>query len=112
MVSIKDVEFATSIGVLFKLKNMHNLKTLQETYKLLETGEMDAMIEILRIAYNVQNKTNLDEDQFLEFVGEKNLGFMLLADIFQKVVECLMFDGLTPEQVAERKKFLGQAENE
>lgn len=109
MVKVNDMEFATSIGVLFALKESYGYRTLQETYKVLETESMDTMFDILRISYNKQNKTNYSLDQFLEEMSARGVGFMVLTDIFQKVVEGVMFDGLTPEQVIEKKKFLEQA---
>ena len=108
MVQVKGLEFATSIGVLFALKELHGFKTLQETYKLLEDGELDTMIEILAVAYNKQNKAEMTAEQFVDHLGNKGIGFLAMADIFQEVVEALMYDGLTKEQKALKKKMLAE----
>lgn len=110
MVKVCDMEFATSIGVLFKIKELNGCKTLQETYKVLETTDIDKMLEILRISYNLQNRTVLDTDDFYALVGQKQVGFLLLADIFQQVTEGLLFDGLTPEQIEAKKKLMKSLE--
>ena len=111
MVKVGNMEFASSIGVLYALKEANGCKTLQETYKLFESADMDAMIEILRVSYNKQNKVNLTTDQFINKLEEEGIGFLYVADIFQKVVEALMYDGLTPEQIEAKKKFLESISN-
>lgn len=108
MVQVNEMQFATSIGVLFALKESYGCKTLQETYKIFEASDMDTLLEILKVSYNKQNGTSLTVDEFIEEAGKHHVGFMRLAEIFQEVVEKIMFDGMTPEQVAERKKFLAQ----
>lgn len=106
MVQVGEIQFATSIGVLFTLKETYGCNTLQETFNLFEKAGIDIMIDILKVAYNKQNKKNLSTDDFIDLMGENNISFMQLADIFQQVVEKIMFDGMSAEAVAERKKFL------
>lgn len=106
MVQEHGMEFATSIGVLFSLKELHGFKTLQETYKLFENADLDVVVEVLTVSYNKANKTTLSSDDFLDLMGEKGVGFILLSEIFQKIVEAIMYDGLTPQQVESKKKML------
>ena len=106
MVQVNEINYATSIGVLFALKEMHGFKTLQETYKLFENADIDVVIEVLTVAYNKQNGTNMSVNDFVNFLGEKGIGFLAMTDVFQTVVEAIMFDGLTPEQKALKKKMM------
>lgn len=102
---ISGLKFATSIGVLYELKQMKKHETLQETYKMLETTNMDAMLDVLCVSYNRANKQSLDLPSFIDLLEQTNMGFLKVAEMFQAVVEGLIFSGLTPEEIAERKKL-------
>lgn len=106
MVQSYGMEFATSIGVMFRMKEAHNLKTLQETYKFFENSDMDTMIEIIAISYNKQNQTALSIDEMLELLEEKGLGFVAITDIFQDIIERLMYDGLSKEKLEAKKAMV------
>lgn len=106
MVTVNGLNYATSIGVLFALKEAHGYKTLQETYKLFNNADIDVVVEILNISYNKANDTKMSVDDFVNFLGAKGIGFIAITDIFQEVVEGIMFDGLTPEQKALKKKMI------
>ena len=108
MVQVNGMEFATNIGVLFALKEAKGYKTIQETYKLLENSNIDVMIDVLRVSYNKHNKVNLTIEQFVQELENKGIGFFAIADVFQKVIEALMFDGLSPEEVEAKKKLARQ----
>ena len=109
MVKINNIEFDTSIGVLFALKEAHGFKTLQETYELFQRGDMDIIIEVLQAAHNRTRRTSpLSTEEFLNVIADNGVGFLMLADIFQEVVEKLMYDGLSDEQVKTKKKFLAE----
>ncbi len=106
MVEINNMQFASSIGVLYTLKEARGHKTLQETYSVFENADIDTIVEILRVAYNRQNNSSLNEEQFFSMLEKNKVGFIQLAEIFQQVVEQIMYDGLTPEEVDSKKKFL------
>jgi hypothetical protein len=104
MIDICGLKFATNLGVMFALKEAHNTTTLQETYALLEKQtDIDLIFEVLLIAYNRQNKVNLSADDFAQLLGDNDIGFVKMTDIFKNLVEHLMFSGLTPDEIEERK---------
>lgn len=106
MVQLDNLNFSTSLGVLFELKNIKGHKTINETYKSLETDDLGNILEIMSIAYNKANKTNYTVDEFTEILDSKNFGFIKIAEGYAKIVEAIMFNGLSPEEVAERKNAL------
>ncbi len=107
MIEINDLQLASSIGVLFTLKEKHSLKTLQETYKLLEDSNMDTMMEVLSISYNKAHENKeLTVEQFVDLLDKKGLGLIKITEAYQKVIEALMFSGLSPEEVESRKNAI------
>lgn len=107
MVQFGDLKFSTSLGVMYALKQKYNHTKLNDTYKMLANSqEIDSIVEILNISYNKANGTNLSEDEFTVVLEKENIGFLKLGDIFTQVIEGIMFNGLSPEEVAARKNQL------
>ena len=107
MVQFGDLKFSTSLGVMYALKQKYNHTKLNDTYKMLsDSREIDSIVEILNISYNKANGTNLSEDEFTAVLEKENIGFLKLGDIFTQVIEGIMFNGLSPEEVAARKNQL------
>ena len=112
MVNVNNVQFADSLGVMYALKEEKGLKTIQETYKMLEETDMDLMIEVLRISYNKAHKNNeVDLEHFVDMLSENGIGFMKIYDAFSTVTEALLFSGMSPEEITERKNLLMNMQN-
>lgn len=109
MKEFKGIKFSTSLGILYDIKEKHNHTTLNETYKVLEKSDADSMIEVLTCSYNDANKANLNEKEFLNLLSDKDIGFIKIIEIFQEVVEGIMFSGLSPEEIANRKKAIAES---
>ena len=104
---INGVEFSDSLGVLYGLKEKHNCKTLQETYKILENSDLDTAIEVLNVSYNKAHRDKpLTQDEFLDFLAEKGVGFIKIIEMFQVIVEALLFNGMSEQEITERKNAL------
>lgn len=109
MKTFNTLNFDTSIRVLFKIKELKGHKTLNETYAYVGNKEdVDAMINVARISYNIANHTQLSEEQFQEVLAEKGIGLIKMIKIFGEVIEAIMFDGTTEE---ERKNIAALVEN-
>lgn len=104
MVQFGNLKFSTSIGVMYSLKQKYNHSKLSETYDMLsQSSDVDNIVEILNISYNKANNVNLNVDEFSEVLDNNNIGFIKLGELFTQVVEGIMFNGLSPEEVQERK---------
>lgn len=106
MLLMNDIKFATNIGVLFDLKTKKGFRTLQETYKVFESTEMDNIIEVLCVSYNRANNTSMDIQSFIDLLDSKGVGFLKIAEIYKELVEAIMFSGMTPEEIEERKNLM------
>ena len=107
MLKVKNIEFADSIGVMYAIKEANNLKTLQDTFTHLQKcNDLDNILEVLRVSYNAQNKTNISFSEFIEIIEKEELGYLCLIDAYQKLLEKLMYAGLTPEEVQAKTNFL------
>ena len=106
MIEKQGLRFATNLGVLYDLKEKHKLTTLQETYGLLQAVDVDVIMEILNVSYNRANNCNLDDNSFATLLDEKGLGFIKLTEIFKEIVEAIMYNGMSPEEVEEQKNLI------
>ena len=106
MGEIQGLKFSTSIGVLFALREAGGHKTLQETYAQLSRSDMDSVLEVLRVSYNTEAGTSLTMSEFIDAVGQAGIGFVRLSRLYSEVVERLMCDGLSSEEVASVKKLV------
>jgi|LSQX01.1.fsa_nt_gb hypothetical protein len=110
MKTINNINFDTTIRVLFKIKEKKGHKTLQETYKYLSNPEIeiDNVLDVILISYNIANKDKpLSEEELQELFAENKIGFAKLSLIYKEIIEDVMFDGMTEE---ERKNLMTQAE--
>lgn len=111
MKTINNMNFDTTIRVLFKIKEKKGHKTLQETYKFLSDPnlEIDTILDIVLISYNIANKDKpLSENELQELFASNEIGFAKISLIFKEIIESILFDGTTEE---ERKNLTTQAEN-
>ena len=107
MLTFSSVHFSDTLEVLFTLRQIRGCKTIQETYKILENTDMDTVLEVLLASYNAAHHgAEVSLEEFIQILAENKIGFVKLTDAYAKVVEALMFNGMTPEEIAERKNAL------
>lgn len=107
MVTFNGVNFSDTLEVLFTLRQSRGCKTIQETYKILENVDMDTMLEVLLASYNAAHRdASVTLESFVSILAENKIGFVKLTDAYAAVVEALMFNGMSSEEVAERKNAL------
>ena len=107
MIMFNNIKFSDTLEVLFTLRQSRGCKTIQDTYKILENTDIDTILEVLLASYNAAHHGNeTDLDGLVKILAENKIGFVLLTDVYAKVVEALMFNGMSPEEIEERKNFL------
>lgn len=106
MVQLDNLKFSTSFGVLYELKTIKGHETVNETYKSLESEDIDNIMDVMRISYNKANKVNLSNDEFVQLLDDNNIGFVKIAESYAKLVEGIMFNGLSEAEINERKNTL------
>ena len=110
MKTFNNLNFDTSLRVLYKVKEKKGHKTLNETYAYVGNKEdFDAMLDTALVSYNIANKTELTEDEFQEKLSESGIGLIKIVQIFGEVIDAIMFDGTTEE---ERKNILALVEKQ
>ena len=110
MKTINNLNFDTSLRVLYKVKEKKGHKTLNETYAYVgNKQDFDAMLDTALISYNLANDTNLNDDEFQKILGEQHIGLIKIVQIFGEVIDAIMFDGTTDE---ERKNILALVEKQ
>lgn len=107
MVTISNINFSDTLEVLFTLRQSRGCRTIQDTYKILENTDIDTVLEVLLASYNAAHHgKEVTLDTFVSILAENKVGFVKLTDVYSKVVEALMFNGMTPEEIEERKNLL------
>ena len=102
----KDIQLATSLRVIYELKNMMGCKTLQAAIKQVSQLDIDSQIKLLYAAYKYGG--NLPEDLLseTEFTGLilDNLGMIKIGNLLTDIVDGFMYAGLTEEEKERAKK--------
>ena len=106
MVEVNGLKFATSIGVLYALKEKRGHATLQETYKSVARTDMDNIMEVMCVCLEKGENKHITQDQFVRIIEEVGFGFLRLTKVFAEIIERLLYDGMSPEEIAESKKQL------
>ena len=107
MIVFSNVTFSDTLEVLFTLRQRRGCKTIQETYSILQHSDMDTILEVLLASYNAAHHgAEVTMETFVTILSDNKIGFVKLTDAYAKVVEALMFNGMTPEEIEERKNFL------
>lgn len=104
MVEVNGLKFETSIGVLFALKEMRGHKTLQETYASVSNSGIDNVIEVMHVCYKKGMNSTCTFEEFIDIIAKHDLGFIKLTRLYTEVLERLMYDGLTKEEIDASKK--------
>lgn len=106
MVESNGLQFADTIKVLYTLKTTHNSATLQETYDLLARDDLDTVLSVVRASYNAANNVTLNEEDFNKILEERKIGILKIIDLYGKIVQALLTNGLTEEEFNQRKNML------
>lgn len=105
MVEINGLKFSTSIAVLFALREAEGHTTLQETYASLTHSDIDRMIEVMRICYEKGENKKLTAEEFLNELGNYGIGYVKMSKIYAQIIEKIMCDGLSQEEIDAAKKL-------
>ena len=106
MVEANGLKFNTSLGVLYALKEARKHTTFQETCASLGKGDIDNMLEVLRVSCSKEEKKDFTPEQFMEELSAHGIGFLKVSSIFREVTEALLYGGMSPEEVDASKKFV------
>ena len=107
MITYSNVVFSDTLEVLFTLRQSRGCKTIQETYTILQNTDIDTILEVLLASYNAAHHgAEVTLDELVKILADNKIGFVRLTDAYAKVVEALMFNGMSPQEIEERKNYL------
>lgn len=111
MVEFDSLKFDDTLNLLYGIKCARGHKTLNETYESLQKTDIDSILDVLRISYNLANSTSFSTEEFVLEMSKKNIGFVKLTNIFSQLIQSLMFSGLSKEEEEASKKQLANLTN-
>lgn len=101
----KTYELATSLRVVYALKDLTKAKTLQEAINSIGQLDMDGQLELLFAAYKAgggKNDNTITKEEFMDTLIDTQ-GVFAIADTVNKIADGLLYSGMTPEEVALKK---------
>lgn len=100
----KEFNFATSLRVIYELKNMLGCKTLQDAMRQVQTLDLDNQIKLLYTAYKCgkNDDPQLTSSEFNDMILDE-LGIIKISNIISDIVEGFMYAGLSDKEKEEAK---------
>lgn len=106
----RDYELATSLRVVYALKDISHAASLQEAINSITRLDLDGQIALLYAAYKAgggKNDNSVSQTNFADEVLD-NLGIFAITDKINALADGLLYTGLTPEE-KESKKAAAEA---
>ena len=96
-------ELATSLRVVYALKDITHAKGLQEAISSISHLDLDGQLNFLWAAYKAaNNESTVTKEEFTNDILD-HCGIFAIADVINQLADGLLYTGLTPEQVASKK---------
>lgn len=101
----KTYELATSLRVVYALRDLTKAKSLQAAINSIGQLDLDGQLELLYAAYKAgggKNDTVTTKEKFMDELLDTQ-GILTIADIINKVADGLLYSGMSPEEAASKK---------
>ena len=99
----KTYELATSLRVVYALKDITHAKGLQEAISSIAHLDFDGQLNLLWAAFKAANKeTTVTKEQFVDDILD-NLGIFAVTNTVNELADGLLYAGLSPEEVQSKK---------
>ena len=100
----KTYELASTIRVVYALKDINKSKTLQDALRSIGQLGLDGQIELMYAAYKAGKPADpvLSKEEFIDMVLDTQ-GVYAVAETVRKLTDELMYSGMTPEEAAAKK---------
>lgn len=104
----RELQLATNLRVAFKVQGQHNHKPYMEIFREMSGMKLENQIKILYAAYQVQNgESAMTETEFMNMMFD-NFNLADLMILLGDLVNGIMYNGLTSEQIEEKKSILAK----
>lgn len=111
-ISLKEntYELATTLRVVYALKDISGAKTLQEAISSIQRLDLDGQLQLLYAAYKAGNKGDnmLTQREFADEVLD-SMGIFAIANCIDALTEGILYSGLTPEEIETKKSMVEAA---
>lgn len=99
-------ELATSLRVIYALKDITHAKGLQQAISSISNLDLDGQLDLLWAAYKAANAdTDMSKREFTDAIID-NLGIFAITDAVNALTEGLLYNGLTPEEIESKKAMV------
>lgn len=101
----RDYELATSLRVVYALRDITHAQSLQEAINSIQTLDLEGKLELLYAAYKAgggKQDESTTKQMFIDAIVD-NFGVFAIANAINELTEGLLYSGLTPEEIAAKK---------
>lgn len=101
----KEYELATSLRVVYALRDISHANSLQEAISSISNLDLDGQLELLYAAYRAANVKCSDCMGKSAFIDEllDNLGIFAITNAINTLADGLLYSGLSQEEIASKK---------
>ena len=106
----KDVALATTLRVVYSLRDISHAGSLQEAIGSISKLDLDGQLELLYAAYKAGDGRQPDAYGRNEFIDSilDTMGIFAISNAINQLTEGLLYSGLSPEEI-ESKKAMTEA---
>lgn len=106
----KCYELADTMRVLYELRDLTHAQNIREAMTSLSKLDTDGQIELIYVAYKVKAKeAAMSKQEFVDMILD-NCGVFAIVDTANKLIDALMYSGMTPEEVESKKMIVAEAQ--
>lgn len=104
-VGSKEYELATTLRVIYKLREIAGAKSLQEAVNSIQNLDLDSQLELLYAAHVATSPAAMATTDKETFIGDilDNLGVFAVTNVINELADGLLYSGLAPEEVESKK---------
>lgn len=101
----KDYELATSLRVVYALRDISHAKNLQEAIGSISKLDLDGQLELLYASYKAANSKCADCMNRADFIDMllDNLGIFAISNYINLLADGLLYSGLSQEEIESKK---------
>lgn len=101
----KVYDLATTLRVVYSLKDITKAKSLQESVNSISKLDLDGQIDLIYAAYKAgggKNDVTITRTNFMDMILDTQ-GILAISNIVNKLADGLLYSGLSQEEAAAKK---------
>ena len=99
----EEYELSTKLRAAFEMQSKFGHKPYMEIFQDVQTMKLEEQIKMIYVSFNLMNPNICSETDFRNELLD-NWNLTDVTSTIAKLIEAITFNGMSPEEVAQRKK--------